>query len=254
MNATTDMPLVPSLLSALVSLDGEAVVMHAGEHPYVVTPSGHIELGTRGLPPDVIAELIEQLLSKEARAALSASGAVQQLLAPLPQFADQHFTVVATRGDAPAVVIHRRRSEKGPGVATRVAQERQAPAMSRFPPLVLFIEDSLDQLDLYELALSDRYQFLGASDGESGITLAITRQPDVVLVDLRMPRIDGWEVCRRLKNDPRTSAIPIIILTAEDGADIDYQATGVGVADLLRKPCGVDTLRNHIERVIQQVR
>jgi two-component system cell cycle response regulator DivK len=252
MKATPAMSLVPSLFRALVTLDGDAAVMRVGEHPYIVTPSGHVELGSRGLTRDVIADLAEQLLSKEARAALNASGAVQYLLPSNPQFADQYFTVVANRGDRPGVVIQRSRPETGHSLATQLSQERQAPATARFPPLVLFIEDSLDQLDLYELALRDRYQFLGASDGEAGVKLAIAQQPDVLLVDLSMPRMDGWEVCRRVKNHPRTAAIPIIILTAEDSEDIDDQATSAGVANLLRKPCHVDALQSHIERVLHQ--
>jgi len=117
---------------------------------------------------------------------------------------------------------------------------------------VLYVEDSLDQLDLYEAVLSGRYEFLGASDGRTGVQLATTRQPDVILVDLSMPRMDGWEVCQHLKSHPRTAAIPIIILTAHDGVEVEQQATRVGVAGLLHKPCPVDVLRDHISQAIGQ--
>ena len=121
------------------------------------------------------------------------------------------------------------------------------PHPPRFLPRILIIEDSLDQLDLYEFALGDRYQVLQATYGERGVEIAIAERPDVVLVDVCMPGIDGWEVCRRLKSDPRTAAIPIIMLTALDGKDTAARAVQVGAAALLMKPCRVDTLREHIE-------
>jgi CheY-like chemotaxis protein len=117
----------------------------------------------------------------------------------------------------------------------------------RLSPLILIIEDSLDQLELYEFALRDHYQVRKATHGVRGVEVAIAEQPDVVLVDICMPGIDGWEVCRRLKGDLRTAAIPIILLTALDGKDTAERAMQVGAAALLMKPCNVDTLREQIE-------
>jgi CheY-like chemotaxis protein len=245
--------LVSSLLRALVQLDGDALVAHAGQHPYMVTSAGPVELGTRSLPGKVVADLAEKLLSKTARTALHTSGSVQYTLPIIAELPREHFTVIAARGADPedlAVVIHRQRLETRHTIPTpRIATEHARG--SRFPALVLHIEDSIDQLDLYEIALSDRYQFLGASDAETGVKLAIAEQPDVVLVDLQMPRMSGWQVCRHLANDPRTTRIPIIILTGQDDADISYQAMRVGAADVLHKPCNVDRLRDHIASVIR---
>jgi CheY-like chemotaxis protein len=118
---------------------------------------------------------------------------------------------------------------------------------ARLSPLVLIIEDSVDQLELYEFALANHYRVSKATHGEHGVELAIAERPDVVLVDICMPGIDGWEVCRRLKRDPRTEAIPIILLTALDGKDTAERAVRVGAVALLMKPCNVDTLREEIE-------
>ena len=117
----------------------------------------------------------------------------------------------------------------------------------RLSPVVLFIEDSLDQLELYEFALGEHYQVRKATRGDRGVEVAIAEQPDVVLVDICMPGIDGWEVCRRLKSDPRTAAIPIILLTALDGKDTAERAMQAGAVALLMKPCNVDSLREEIE-------
>ena len=117
----------------------------------------------------------------------------------------------------------------------------------RLSPVVLFIEDSLDQLELYEFALGEHYQVRKATRGDRGVEVAIAEQPDVVLVDICMPGIDGWEVCRRLKSDARTAAIPIILLTALDGKDTAERAMQAGAVALLMKPCNVDSLREEIE-------
>ena len=121
------------------------------------------------------------------------------------------------------------------------------PQPPRSSPIILIIEDSLDQLELYEFALGEHYQVRKATRGERGVEVAIAEQPDVVLVDICMPGIDGWEVCRRLKSDPRTAAIPIILLTALDGKDTAERAMRAGAVALLMKPCNVDTLRDEIE-------
>ena len=104
------MSLVPSLLQAIVHVDGEALVMHAGDKPYVVSPAGHVELATRGLALDAVNGIVDQLLPAELRRALDEFGAVQYQLPPVPEFVGELFTIVAARGgDDVWVEIRRRR-------------------------------------------------------------------------------------------------------------------------------------------------
>ena len=104
------MSLVPSLLQAILKVDGEALVMHAGEKPYVVAPAGQIELASRGLTLDAVNGIVGQLLPTELQRALDEFGAVQYELPAAPEFPRQHFTVVAARGgDDLWVEIRRRR-------------------------------------------------------------------------------------------------------------------------------------------------
>src|SRR5438093_2950912 len=92
------MTLVPSLLQAIVKVDGVALVLHAGEKPYVVSPSGQIELASRGLTLEAVDGIVNQLLPQELRNALEEFGAVQYELPAAPEFPREHFTVVAARG------------------------------------------------------------------------------------------------------------------------------------------------------------
>src|SRR5580765_1699853 len=103
------MSLVPSLLQAIVHLDGEALVMHAGDKPYVVSPSGQVDLATRGLALDAINGIVNQLLPSELQHALDEFGAVQYELPSRPEFPGEHFTVVAARGGDDVWVEVRRR-------------------------------------------------------------------------------------------------------------------------------------------------
>ena len=104
------MSLVPSLLQAIVSIDGEALVMHAGDKPYVVAPSGQVELASKGLTLDAVNGIVSQLLPQEVFNALDEFGAIQHELAAHPSFPGESFTVVAARGgDDVWVEIRRRR-------------------------------------------------------------------------------------------------------------------------------------------------
>jgi twitching motility protein PilT len=104
------MSIVPSLLQAIVHVDGEALVMHAGDKPYVVSPTGQVDLASRGLTLDAVNGIVSQLLPADFRNALDEFGAVQYELAASQQFPGEHFTVVAARGgDDVWVEVRRRR-------------------------------------------------------------------------------------------------------------------------------------------------
>ncbi|MGB7217249.1 MAG: ATPase, T2SS/T4P/T4SS family, partial [Vicinamibacterales bacterium] len=104
------MSLVPSLLQAIVHVEGEALVLHAGDKPYVVAPAGQIELASNALALDAVNGIIAQLLPAESQQTLEEFGAVQYDLPPQPDFPRERFTVVVARGgDDVWAEIRRRR-------------------------------------------------------------------------------------------------------------------------------------------------
>ena len=131
------MSLVPSLLQAIVRVDGEALVMHAGDKPYVVTPTGQVDLASRGLNLEAVNGIVDELLPAELQHALEEFGAVQYELPPVPEFPGEHFTVVVARGgDDVWTEIRRRRVPDdgrvpeeffGPSSSAPVVQEVEAP-------------------------------------------------------------------------------------------------------------------------------
>src|SRR5258705_8337572 len=92
------MTLAPSLLQAIVKVAGEPLVMHAGDKPYVVSPTGQVDLANRGLTLEAVNGVVNQLLPTALQDALQEFGAVQYELPAMPQFPGEHFTVVAARG------------------------------------------------------------------------------------------------------------------------------------------------------------
>ena len=92
------MTLVHSLLQAIVRLNGEAVVMHVGDRPYVITPTGPVDLAARGLTLEAVTGIVRQLLPVVSQVALDEVGAAQYELPAMEEFPGESFTIVAARG------------------------------------------------------------------------------------------------------------------------------------------------------------
>ncbi|MFC1621492.1 response regulator [Candidatus Omnitrophota bacterium] len=102
---------------------------------------------------------------------------------------------------------------------------------------ILFIEDSPTIIALIKMRLeASGFIFLSAIDGLSGIELAKKEMPDLILLDVKMPGIDGFETCKRLKNDKDTEAIPVLFLTAEAQEDDRAEGRRSGCNGYITKP------------------
>ena len=102
---------------------------------------------------------------------------------------------------------------------------------------VLVVDDTPDNLTLMSGLLKDHYRVKVANGGDRALKIAFSDSPpDLILLDIMMPEIDGYEVCRRLKNDPRTSEIPIIFLTAKSEVEDETRGLEMGAVDYITKP------------------
>lgn len=118
---------------------------------------------------------------------------------------------------------------------------------------ILVIEDDEDTNQMICDILSDSgFTTLTAFNGEEGISLAASEQPDVILLDLMLPTIDGIEVCRRLMDDPVTLSIPVIILTAKDELSTKLYSFVAGAKRFITKPFQSQELILEIERTLRQ--
>ena len=114
---------------------------------------------------------------------------------------------------------------------------------------VLLIDDAQDLLDLYGLALEDAgYSVLRASRGHVGYHAAVAEHPDVIILELMLPDVDGWVVCAWLKANPGTANIPVIVLTGRNDYDTPLSVLNANVTELLHKPCSVGRLANLLKQ------
>lgn len=116
-------------------------------------------------------------------------------------------------------------------------------------PLILVVEDFLDACEMYcEYLEFHGFRASGAADGIAAIEGAKRLQPDLILMDLALPKLDGWEAVRHLKQDPETRSIPIIALTGHAMADHERRARDAGCDGFLAKPCMPDDLVREVRR------
>jgi len=102
---------------------------------------------------------------------------------------------------------------------------------------VLVVDNAPDNLSLLNALLRDTYKVKVAHHGEEGLKIAMSDEPpDLILLEIRMPDVDGYEVCRRLKANPATRGIPVIFLTAKSEAEDEQKGLLLGAADYITKP------------------
>jgi DNA-binding response OmpR family regulator len=118
-------------------------------------------------------------------------------------------------------------------------------------PLVLVADDDPDILSLVTLRLErDGYEVIGAPDGERAVEEALERTPDLALIDVSMPKLDGYEVTERLRQHEPTSAIPIILLTARVQDSDVARGIQAGADDYVRKPFSTADLRTRVQAAL----
>jgi CheY-like chemotaxis protein len=115
---------------------------------------------------------------------------------------------------------------------------------------ILYIEDHPTQRDIIvKLLKKNKYQVTVAADGLDGIETAKTTMPDLILMDMHLPRVDGYEAIRILRNDPSTSHIPIISISAWASSKHKQRAYEVGASDYFTKPFEMEELVNAINKI-----
>jgi PAS domain S-box-containing protein len=118
-------------------------------------------------------------------------------------------------------------------------------------PLVLVVDDTPEILSLIHTLLRDTYQVKSANNGKKGLQIAHSNpQPDLILLDIMMPGMDGYEVCIQLKEDPKTRDIPVIFLTAKSEIENEERGFSLGAVDYVTKPIGPSVLLARVKTQI----
>lgn len=118
---------------------------------------------------------------------------------------------------------------------------------------ILLVEDNEMNLDMLSRRLQRKgYEVVIATDGEAGVTMASSVRPDLILMDMSLPVLDGWEATRRLKGMPETAAMPVIALTSHAMAGDREKAMGAGCDDFDTKPVDIERLLVKIEALLKK--
>lgn len=118
-------------------------------------------------------------------------------------------------------------------------------------PTVLLVDDEPDNVELLTRRLGRRgFAVVGATSATEAVALAVSAKPDVVLMDLKMPGVDGFEATRRLKADPATAHLPVIALTAHALQEDRDRALAAGAIDYESKPVELDRLVGKIQALL----
>jgi len=125
--------------------------------------------------------------------------------------------------------------------ARRVVESRRAPR-------ILYVEDSPQNRDIVRRYLAGEFEVIDAEDGEQGLERVTRDLPDLVLMDLALPRLDGWEATRRIKADPAVKHIPVIAVTAHAALEDQIRAAHAGCVDYLTKPIDREALLTSIRK------
>ncbi|CAK8721601.1 Response regulator receiver domain-containing protein [Candidatus Electrothrix laxa] len=133
-----------------------------------------------------------------------------------------------------------------------ISQETIIPHLRSTEPIntlhyhLLLIDDDFAHLQLMKTTLEKEYTVSIASTGVHGLELAAERKPDLILLDLNMPGMDGYEVCKRLKENPITRKITVIFVSARDDKDDEYRGFTLGAVDYINKPINLQILNARI--------
>src|SRR6266568_5721173 len=164
-----------------------------------------------------------------------------------PRATEFRRAVGAGQGNVPA---------RGAGRAHPPAGAKQASSQRRdgssVVTKVLYVEDNDDNVYMLKMRLEllDDFEVVTAEDGEKGCAMALSERPDIILMDLEMPVVDGWEATRRLKNDPQTRDIPIIALSAHALAGSRERALAAGCDEFDTKPVEFERLVATLRRLL----
>jgi two-component system cell cycle response regulator DivK len=115
---------------------------------------------------------------------------------------------------------------------------------------ILIVEDGEFNRDLLIQLLSDDYEIVVAADGEEGVKKAFRENPDLILMDLGLPVLDGWEATKRIKAESELKHIPVIAITSRAMVGDERKARAVGCDDYLAKPIDEDQLIERIKKLI----
>lgn len=240
------------------------------------TPQGEIELSLTGderqaaitvrdtgygIAADALPHIFDRYYQAKGKHQASGTGIGLALVRSLATLHEADIRVESREGEGACFTLTLQKDNTYPKALHKEGEELRAkseestddaktePSDER--PLVLVVEDNTEIRRYIASSLADDYQVIKASEGKAGLDKALEHIPDLIITDIMMPVMDGTELCRRLKQDIRTSHIPVIMLTAKDTQADQQEGYESGADSYLTKPFSISMLRARITNLLE---
>ena len=219
-----------------------------------------------GIAPEALPHVFERYYQAKGRHQASGTGIGLALVKALADLHEGQLSVSSQLGQGSDFVFSIRIGNTYPDALhkeddvseeLRVKSEESAATKEEtddIRPLLLVVEDNSDIRQYVKESLGNDYRILEGSDGQEGLTLALNQIPDIIVSDIMMPEMDGIEMTRRLKEDIRTSHIPLILLTAKNTIADKEEGYDSGADSYLTKPFSAKLLRSRIQNLLSSRR
>jgi CheY-like chemotaxis protein len=205
---------------------------------------GRVPVAELLTPSDEMRDAIARgATANDIRATMRAAG--------VPTMYDQALQLVA-RGITSIEEVDRVLSSESErnGTATATTTDTGGGA----PRVLVTDDDAITRMLVKVLLERERFEVLEATNGLEAVEIATRERPDLLLIDLNMPEMDGFEAIARLRKDFTLTTLPIVVLTAEDGPGIEARVLGLGADDYILKPFEPDTLLSRVNAVFRRLK
>ena len=258
---------------------GEVAVAAAVGKNELPTAAGFVEIRVSdtgvGIPEDQIDKVFDRFHQVEKRPNHSGTGIGLALTKELVELHHGHIAVDSAVGKGTTFIVklplgneHLTAEEIVETVASDqllvISEQSTEPGIQRPPsgdqqpttnnglPVLLIVDDNADMRAYMRGYLEEYYRIVEAEDGAQGINQTHKHIPDLIISDVMMPEMDGFELCGKLKSDARTSHVPVILLTARASGESKVEGLETGADDYLTKPFDVKELQARVRNLIEQ--
>jgi len=212
-----------------------------------------------GIPPEALPHIFDRYFQAKGTHQASGTGIGLALVKSLCELHDIDIQVLSDESHGTTFTLTFKKDNTYPN-ALHKENDKEKTAVEQVTdeavvtddhrPVILVVEDNTEIRRYIANSLSDDYQIIKASDGKIGCEKAFEHIPNLIITDIMMPVMDGTELCRRIKQDIRTSHIPVIMLTAKDTQENQKEGYEVGADSYLTKPFSMPMLRSRIVNLI----
>lgn len=204
-----------------------------------------------GMPKEVLDKIFDRYYQVKGEYQASGTGIGLALVQNMVKLHEGSISVESKINKGTSFYFRLKIDNDYPDALHDVKEELIIEKKSDFAPLLLVIEDNEDIKDYISDSLSDSFEIITAKDGKEGLKLAIEKIPDIIISDIMMPVMTGTELCRTLKEDMRTSHIPIILLTAKDSEKDKTEGYLAGADSYITKPFSANLLKTRAINLLQ---